>query len=214
MQSRGKWNRKAKAHVFDSDPTDRLNNIIEFSVLDPKVKTGYFPTPIEIIDKMIELANLEKQQLILEPSAGQGHIADRICKVIGISRYEIYICEVLPENKVILEDKGYYPIRGDFMEFAQKHGAKGWRFDRIVMNPPFSLQTDVDHVTAAFDLLAYDGILVAIMTAGVMFRENKKTVEFRNNIMEPHQTYLEHLPSGTFKESGTMVNTIILRLQN
>ena len=34
----GKWNRKAKAHVFDADPTERLNNVIECGVLDPKVK--------------------------------------------------------------------------------------------------------------------------------------------------------------------------------
>lgn len=74
-------------------------------------------------------------------------------------------------------------------------------------------QQDIDHVTAAFNLLAPGGILVTIMSVGVTFRANKKTVEFRENIMEPHCTYLEQLPSGAFKESGTMVNTIILRLE-
>ena len=208
----GKWSRKAKAHVFDVDPTERLNNVIECGVLDPKVRTGYFPTPPEIVDKMIELADMDKQHFILEPSAGQGHISDRICAKLHIHPYDIYICELLPENRMILEEKGYY-VRGDFIEFAHKRGA-GWTFDRILMNPPFApRQADIDHVTAAYHLLALNGILVAIMSAGVTFRENKKTVEFRNNIMEPHQTYLEHLPSGTFKESGTMVNTIMLRLQ-
>jgi len=210
----GKWNKKAKAHIFDGDPTERLNNVIECGVLDPKVKTGYFPTPAKIVDKMIGLAYLEGIQAILEPSAGQGHIADKICSRIRIHPHELYICEILPENKKILEEKGYY-VRGDFIEFAQKRGAEGsgWTFDSILMNPPFERQSDIDHVTAAYNLLAPKGILVAIMSAGVMFRENKKTVEFREKILEPHCTHLEHLPVGSFKESGTMVNTILIRLE-
>lgn len=209
----GKWNKKAKAHVFDDNPTARLNNVIDCGELDPEVKTGYFPTPSEIIYKMIELADMEQQHFILEPSAGQGHIADRICSKLHIRPDYIYVCELLPENRAILKDKGYY-VRGDFIEFAHKRGVEGsgWTFDRIVMNPPFERQADIEHVTAAFNLLAPNGILVAIMSAGVTFRENKKTVEFREKILEPHCTHFEHLPDGTFKESGTMVNTIMIRL--
>ena len=74
-------------------------------------------------------------------------------------------------------------------------------------------QQDIDHVTAAYNLLAPGGILVTIMSAGVLFRQNKKTIAFREDIMEPHGTYLDRLPAGAFKESGTMVNTILLRLE-
>lgn len=74
-------------------------------------------------------------------------------------------------------------------------------------------QQDIDHVTTAFGLLALGGVLVAIMGAGVAFRENRKTTEFRETVMEPHGTHLERLPAGAFKESGTMVNTIMLRLE-
>jgi len=208
----GKWNKKAKAHVFDVDPTDRLEAVIESGVLDPKIKTGYFPTPPEIADKMIELADLKKQHFILEPSAGQGHIADRICTKLVNHPYDIYTWELLPENRATLEEKGYY-VRGDFIEFAHKRGAEGWIFDRIIMNPPFERQADIDHVTAAFNLLAPSGVLVTIMSAGVIFRENKKTTECRETVIEPYVTYLKHLPTGTFKESGTMVRTIMLRLE-
>lgn len=210
----GKWNRKAKVHVFDADPTERLNNVIECGVLDPKVKTGYCPTPSKIIDKMIDIADLKGMQSILEPSAGQGHIAEKILRYMDDQDYgyEIIICELLSENVRILEEIGW-EVEGDFFCYADYCNKFDITFDRILMNPPFSLQADIDHVTAAFGLLASNGILVAIMSTGVTFRENKKTVEFRNNIMEPYQTYLEHLPSGTFKESGTMVHTIMLRLE-
>lgn len=209
----GKWNRKLKVHVFDVDPTDRLNNVIESGELDPKVKTGYFPTPPEIIDKMIGLANLERGQLILEPSAGQGHIADRICSTLNLRTNEIFICEILSENKHILNEKGYVCEDLEFIEFARECNKLDVTFDRIIMNPPFERQSDIDHVTTAFNLLAPDGILVAIMSSGVTFRENKKTVEFCEKILEPHCIHLEHLPNGAFKKSGTMVNTILLRLE-
>ncbi len=212
----GKWNRKAKAHVFDGDPTDRLNNVIESGVLDPKVKTGYFPTPSPIVDEMIELAQPFRQEfMILEPSAGQGHISDKLKNLPLEHRGTVVVCEILPENVQILKEKGYggYAVNSDFFAFSSNCFVNDTRFDRILMNPPFERQADIDHVTAAYHLLAPNGILIAIMSAGVMFRENKKTVEFREKILEPHQTYLEHLPDGAFKESGTMVNTILLRLE-
>jgi len=209
----GKWNQKAKAHVFDGDPTSRLNNVIECGVLDPLVKTGYFPTPPEIVDKMIELANIEPLDTILEPSAGQGHIADRICETVGRCTDDICVCEILPENIRILKSKGYEVNRDNFIPFADDLNRHGIKFHRILMNPPFERQADINHVTTAFDLLAPNGVLVAIMSVGVTFRENKKTIEFREKILEPNCTHLEHLPDGSFKESGTMVNTILLKLE-
>ena len=210
----GKWNRKAKAHVFDIDPTDRLNNTIESGELDPIVKTGYFPTPSVIVDKMIELADIKQGQLILEPSAGQGHIADKICNQLKLHTHDIMVCEILSENKHILNEKGYTVEQLEFFEFAKECKNTNIEFDRIIMNPPFEKQSDISHVTTAHDLLAPNGSLVSIMSSGVTFRENKKTSEFRKNIIDPNCTHIEHLPIGSFKESGTMVNTIMLRLDN
>lgn len=209
----GTWNRKAKAHVFDVDPTERLEVVINSGVLDPKIKTGYFPTPVVIVDRMIELADIDKKHLILEPSAGQGHIADKICSTLKLHTHEIMVCETLLENIHILRKKEYVVEELEFLAMAIECHENKLEFDRVVMNPPFERQADIDHVTAAYGLLALGGILVTIMSAGVLFRENKKTVEFRDNIMEQNVTYLDRLPAGAFKESGTMVNTILLRLE-
>lgn len=213
MRIDGKWNKKAKAHIFNADPTNLLNTVIESGMLDPKVKTGYFPTPPEIVDKMIELADLDRKHLILEPSAGQGHIADEICSKTGLHPHEIIVCEILPENRYILKEKGYVPEEMKFLSYAEQMTLVDGEFDKILMNPPFERQADITHVTKAFNLLAPDGILVTIMSAGVLFRNNNKTTEFRENIMEPYGTYLDRLPDGAFKASGTMVNTILLRLE-
>lgn len=207
----GKWNRNAKAHVFPEDPTEKLNAVIECGVLEPKVKTGYFPTPPALVARMIELSGISKGDWLLEPSAGQGHIADEVCKITGCEPNKIFVCEILQENNKILDEKGYCS-RGDFIEFAESSIGKDWNFDCVLMNPPFEKQQDITHVTLAYNILGEGGKLVAIMSAGVKFRENKKTREFRENVLR-HATLVEDNPPGSFKESGTMVNTVMIVLE-
>ena len=71
-----------------------------------------------------------------------------------------------------------------------------------------SAQVDIDHVLHAWKFLKPGGRLVSIMSAGVIFRDNRKTVDFQN-FVEQHG-YMERLPEGSFKDSGTMVNTCIV----
>lgn len=194
--------------MFSDDPTDKINAVIECGVLEPKVKTGYFPTPPALVERMIDLAELDSNHVILEPSAGQGHIADLICEAVNISHDAIDVCEILPENEEILKDKWYRPY-GFFEAMAL---ASTRKYERILMNPPFEMQQDITHVETAFNLLVDGGILVAIMSSGVMFRENKKTVAFRENILDKYAVSIEDNPAGSFKESGTMVNTVMIKL--
>lgn len=208
----GKWNRKVKAHVFSEDPTDKLNAVIECGVLEPKVKTGYFPTPPTLVTHMIELAELDFKHMILEPSAGQGHIADKICSTTGLHPHEIMICEILPENVSILRKKEYVVEELEFFALTDELKSNQVDFDRILMNPPFEAQADISHVTTAFSLLADGGVLIAIMSSGVLFRENKKTTEFRENILDKYAVLIENNPEGAFKASGTMVNTVMIKL--
>jgi hypothetical protein len=49
------------------------------------------------------------------------------------------------------------------------------------------------------------------MGAGVVFRENKLAVEFRA-LVEDRGGSIEALPEGSFKESGTMVNTVVVTI--
>lgn len=49
------------------------------------------------------------------------------------------------------------------------------------------------------------GRLTAIMSAGITFREDRLTKEFRARLAS-----VEHLPEGSFKASGTAVNTVMV----
>ena len=195
----GKWNRKAKAHVFSVEPAARLEAVMNSGQLDPKIKTGYFPTPEIIVKQMIELLELQQGNTTLEPSAGQGHIADFLPKD------NLIVGEILPENRHVLQEKGYAIAIEDFLK------SEGMKVDRIIMNPPFEKQADIEHIMKAISCLNNGGILVSVMSSGVLFRNNKKTQQFRDDVLD----YAEiiPLPEGSFKESGTMVNTILVKIR-
>ena len=67
-------------------------------------------------------------------------------------------------------------IRGDFLHLKPDPENL---YDRVVMNPPFDRERDIDHVIHALKFLAPEGVLVAIMSAGTEFRETRKSVAFR-----------------------------------
>jgi hypothetical protein len=198
----GKWNKKAKAHIYTDDPTDALEQVLLLGEIVQPKKYGYFPTPPELAKTIVELAEINDGDFILEPSAGQGHIVDHI--TIGV----VDCVELLPDNIKVLKDKGYNVLHeGSFLDLQPEA-----KYDKIIMNPPFEKQADIDHVTHAFKFLKHGGRLVSIMASSVGFRQNKKTLDFRG-ILDTHG-YTQDNPVGSFKESGTMVNTVTVVLNN
>ncbi len=111
--------------------------------------------------------------------------------------------ELMPENCVILRKKGYSVKEGDFLEFISGD------VDKIIMNPPFSRQQDVQHIFRAWNWLSKGGMLVSIVSESPFFRENSLSVEFRNWLVVNKATLID-LDAGIFKESGTMVKTRLI----
>jgi hypothetical protein len=150
-----------------------------------------FVTPPELARQMVLLADIHIGQTILEPSAGTGRIAEAI-KNAGFNSDCI---ELNYRAAELLKSRGFNVECIDFLECSKT-------YDRIIMNPPFS--NDIDHVKHAYDLLTDNGRVVAIMSEGVFFRNDKKSVSFRL-FLDKHGTS-EILQPGTFKTSGTQVN--------
>lgn len=203
----GKWSRKLKAHVFDADPTDKIEEVLlTAKTVNEKQLYQFFETPKPVVERLLELADIQytddpmKMQDVTEPSAGRGAIADEI----DGSRCLFRVTELDPKNVQVLMDKGYAVFAGDWLNVKDKE------FDRIIMNPPFTRQQDIDHVKHAFDLLRPSGRVVAVMSPGFTFRQNNKSVEFRE-LVDTHGWW-EELPDDSFKESGTGVRTVIVVL--
>lgn len=120
--------------------------------------SGFYPTPASIVEIMLSrLAPLERDQRVLEPSAGRGDIADRLRTYVD----QVSIVEPHPLLAELLAGKGYTPFAGSFETFDPLQS-----FDRIAMNPPFADGRDMDHVQRAFEMLAPGGVLVALMNDG------------------------------------------------
>ena len=194
----GIWNRGKKGHVFENDPSEMVEEaILTGEVTDSKKEFQFFETPKEIVKQMIELADLGPEDSVLEPSAGQGAIAD----CIGLN--PLTVIELNHKNAEVLRGNGYEVIEQDFLTFDTTE-----TYSKVIMNPPFSRQQDIDHVLHAWKCLKSGGILVSIMSEGTFFRQNKKSVAFRELLDEVG--YSIPLDEGAFKSSGTNVKTRIV----
>ena len=63
----------------------------------------FFPTPVAVTEEMLAAADIRPGMGVLEPSAGMGHIADRI-REKGV---EPVVAELEPQKRELLEAKGY-----------------------------------------------------------------------------------------------------------
>lgn len=208
----GKWNRKAGAHVFERCAEDRIQQmLVTRSVIVPQ-DFGYFPTPKPVVELLLDLADLEDGQKVLEPSAGRGNIALPVAEITG----SVSCVELLEDNcealEMALADASVKAtvVRGDFLKMTPPEFPV---YDRVVMNPPFEKQADIRHVFHAFKYLKDGGKLVAVMSASVMFRDNNLTREFRD-FVNRRGGVIQELPAGSFKVSGTNVNTVVVTIPN
>lgn len=202
----GTWSRKLKVHVFESGDTQEL---IETAILTGGYTKpgdmGWFPTPINVVERMLKFVGLQKDMRVLEPSAGLGAIADEI--VSDFPTIQIDVVELDFERAKVLADKKYNLTQGNFLEVTPDR-----KYDRVIMNPPFApRQADIDHVLHAHKFLKSDGQLISVMGAGVKFRENTKTVDFRKFVAD-HDGSIVDLPEDSFKLSGTSVNTVLVTI--
>ena len=201
----GKWNRSAKAHVWDCDPNEPLADAVATGeVRDWKKEFQFFETPPELAIRMVSFLPRNEMR-VLEPSAGRG----AIIRALRQSGYFIDACELNLDlaNHLNKSFPEVHLVGLDFLEFAR---TTDLRYAGIVMNPPFAGGRDVSHVAAAYRLLQDGGTLVAITSPGWEFRSDHKHTEFRSWIDELDECLVEEVPAGTFHESGTNVRAKLL----
>jgi hypothetical protein len=82
-------------------------------------------------------------------------------------------------------------------------------FDVVVMNPRFSKGADAKHVLHAWKFVRPGGVLGAIVSPTALTRSTKVAKEFQA-IHSSHGEYEWPVEAGAFKESGTMVATLMV----
>ena len=146
---------KAGRHwQFDYDPTEVLDQVVCSGCIPDHKSHQFYPTPESVAALAVELAQIGPEHTCLEPSAGQGGLADMMPSTRTIC------VEISDLHCQILKAKGYATVQADFLKFTSDNP-----FDRIVMNPPFSEGRWHAHLQHAASMLATDGRLVAILPA-------------------------------------------------
>ncbi len=183
----------------------RLNQIAELEA-DVKFRpiAGFFPTPPAVIERMIELAEIEPGMLCLEPSAGKGDLAEAIVRAGA----EVFCVEVNHTLYEILLAKRINATRGDFLQMGGIRAV-----DRALLNPPFERGQDCDHVQHAYTFLRPGGRLVAVMSRGAFTRQFRKEASFRAWLAQVNGV-AEDLPAdsfnGAFRSTGVACKLVVI----
>lgn len=194
----GKWNRSKGVHVFSSDPREKLLGGLETGIVrDEKKDRQAFYTPPELAARVAEIADVEGRT-VLEPSAGKGALAIA-CRDAGALRVGCY--DIDAPSVHALEALGFSAVCTDFLTCTPVH-----KYERVVMNPPFTRNQDVRHVRHALKFLGTGGVLVAIMA-------NNQARRPFEDLVSTLDHEIEEVPAGAFKESGTSVATLILKVR-
>lgn len=174
---------------------------------------GFFPTPPELAARVIYMSKLGRAKdckdpvlTVLEPSAGTGALAAAAANGGAM----VDCIEIQPTLTDQLRNSGCYRrvTNANFLVCQPNPTAL---YDRVIMNPPFDRERDIDHIMHALKFLKPDGFLVAIMSAGTEFRETRKSIAFRE-LMTRMNAQWQDLPAGSFSSVGTNCNTIMLHV--
>jgi hypothetical protein len=203
----GKWSRSIKAHVFKTDPRALVEGLLEAGSLTV-ARDGFFETPRAVVERMLELVPMKQGATVLEPSAGLGAIV-RVLREYNQEAFFTLIEKnhdrALSLEKEFGESIHVAVVCGNFLDFPSSSDVLNG-YERIYMNPPFEEGQDIEHVVHAYNILVEGGKMIAVMSEGVFFRRDRLATEFRNwlDVVGGRD---EKLPEGSFKESGTGVNT-------
>lgn len=163
----------------------------------PKAFSGFnlFQTPEALAYRMACLLGLRGGERILEPSAGLG----RLLAAVRVWQPSADLVAVEIEQDMashLLRAFGCHVDCADFLTWS------GGDFDRVIMNPPFKMGTDIKHITRAASMLRPGGRLVSVCANGPKQRK----------ALMPIASEWIDLPPGSFRECGTNVDAALFVL--
>lgn len=204
----GKWKGgKTQGFIFEEDPRPLLVDITNGIKRNLQQEYQFFGTPSSTADQMVELAGIDQQHSILEPSAGRGALIDAVYRIFPAmaTTNPIHCFENMPSNIACLQKRKDLMFMGEDFLAIDPHQ----RYDRIIANPPFSKNQDIIHITKMYEVLHPGGRLVAIASTHWQISGNKLEVNFRD-WLTTLKAQLIAIPAGTFKKSGANVSAIII----
>ena len=158
----------------------------------------HFTTNKELLNQLIDLADVKETDIVLEPSAGIGCIADEIKKYTN----NIDCCEYMTHYSELLKLKGYNVTADDFLTY-DKHN----HYDKIIANVPFS--DEQNHIKHIYKCLKADGRAVIITSNHWTFANDRNSQDFRtwlNNLT--YEVY--DVPSKSFEFTNVTAKILVI----
>lgn len=169
--------------------------VMEWDLVSHKIM-GYWPTPPDVVKRMVELANITipegEHRYFIDPSAGKGNIAAVIREHFAGSNITMHCVEIDRRLAEFMRLKGYTVFNQDTFEYGKENRHYA---DYVFCNPPFEKGQDIKHIQFYFDtFLTSTGTLVAICGEGA-FRDDA----FKAWVNQ--YGFDVKLPAGAFKDS-------------
>ncbi|VXD16761.1 methyltransferase [Planktothrix paucivesiculata] len=149
------------------------------TILYQKVKEtppySWFPSSPQLIKIMLEEAQITPGLYGLEPTAGDGVLAEAMVQSGAI----VDVIEIDLLLRQILFQKGFNLVGSDFLTSQPQR-----QYNRILMNPPFSTYKvrgiDLDMIQRAYHLfLASSGRLVSVVSNSMNIKNDERSQTFR-----------------------------------
>lgn len=176
--------------IFNYDASSVLREISRMGALPDKKSHQFYPTSEYLVKLMLNRIHIDYFDKVLEPSAGLGGIAQFLPKK------QTTCLEISPIHCSALKSMGFKDVvEMDFLKYNPTE-----KFDKILMNPPFTKNQAEDHLLHAISLLSAEGSLVAILPAS-----------YKGKTFDPNRTH-DYSESFEGEFDGANVSVVILTL--
>ena len=198
----GRWQGgKVQGFTFPFNPERVFSILNQGKRCNLQQDFQFFETPDEIADWLVMLAGgIDEKDTVLEPSAGRGRLIraiHRSCPSVTVDCYEL-----MPENREFLRKMENTNLVGE--DFTKECGLE---YSKIIANPPFSGNQDIEHVRLMYSRLKEGGTLAAITSPHWTVGQEQKCKDFREWLeLVDGEKY--EISEGAFKESGTAIRTV------
>lgn len=172
----------------------------------------FFPTPTNLIRKMLSYVDFRTVRSVLEPSAGKGDIVEYVNKQFKNAQYrsrdnqkfDVDTIELDNNLRHILQGKNYRVVHDDFLSYNTYK-----RYDVIVMNPPFS-QGD-KHLLKAIEMQQNGGKILCLLNSETLKNPYSNVRKELIRLLEKYNAKVEYIQDAfSLAERKTNVETALI----
>jgi hypothetical protein len=176
---------------------------------------GFYPTPVNLVNKMLEKVDFRTISSVLEPSAGKGNIVDRVVEKFKYShsygynketKWDIDCVEIDENLQYILQGKGYRIVHNDYLTYNTYK-----KYDLIIMNPDFA--SGDKHLLKAISMQENGGKIVCILNAETLKNPCTNTRKDLLNKLELYNADIQYINNAFWDaERKTHVEIALIKI--